>query len=99
MKMPCRITEEHIYNPWEGLDDDNKSNIRGLGDVTVDDLMARDTYVWVSKNKDYGYLLELENDNSTEPFLREVGIHPCAMESLANFCRRYLNFYDKIEAA
>ncbi len=96
MQMPCRITDENIYTPNYATDTNNKSNIRGLGDVTINDLMSSDTYVWVGKNKAYGYLFELEDDESTEPFLKEKEIHPYAMESLAMFCRRFLNFYDKI---
>ena len=98
MKMPCRMTDEQVYNPSEAFEDDT-TPLKSLGDVTIDDLMSNDTYVWVGKNKQYGYLLELENDVSTEPFLREIGLHPFAMESLAMFCRRFLGFYDKLEAA
>jgi hypothetical protein len=99
MNMPCRITDENVYNPWEEVDPDSKPLMKGLDEVTLYDLMADDNYVWVGRNKGYGYLLELENHESTEPYLREVGLNPCAMESLASFCRRYLSFYDKIEAA
>ncbi len=96
MKQQCRINDEQLYNPWEDTNQDIKPDLKALGDVTLDDLMSTNTYVWVGKNKAYGYLLELENETSTDPFLQEWGINPCAMESLAMFCRRFLGFYDKI---
>ena len=96
MNMPCRITDEKVYNPWEDVD---APTMKGLNEVTLYDLMADETYVWVARNVGYGYLMEIESSESTEPFLREVGLNPNAMESLASFCRRYLSFYDKLEAA
>ena len=98
MTMPCRITDENVYNPWEAADQDTPTR-KGLDEVTLYDLMSDDNYVWVGRNMGHGYLMELENNESTEPYLREVGLNPCAMESLASFCRRYLSFYDKLEAA
>jgi len=96
MTMPCRITDERVFNPWDNECDEPL--LKGLEEVTLYDLMADENCVWVGKNQDYGYLMELENSESVNPYLREVGINPCAMESLATFCRRFLGFYDKIEA-
>gem|GEM_PF-1250179 len=101
MTMPCRITDENIYNPWEDdhsqwVDEFKEPVLKGLGNVTINDLMAIDTYPWVGKNREFGYILELESDESTEPFLQEAYLHPAAMESLATFCRRFVNLYDKI---
>lgn len=95
MKMPCRITDEQVYNPWDE-EAEHVIEMKGLNDVTLSDLMGEDSYVWVSRNKGYGYVMELESDDCIEPYLREVGINPCAMESLASFCRRFLSFYDKV---
>lgn len=92
MTMPCRITDERVYNPWEG----DCGIKKGLEDITLYDLMADENQVWLGKNDEYGYLMEIENDESTEPYLREVGITPHAVESLASFCRRFLNLYDRI---
>jgi hypothetical protein len=93
MTMPCRITDEKVYNAQS----DEFVPRKGLQDISLHDLMAEDNYVWVARNVGYGYLLELENNQSTEPYLREVGLNPNAMECLATFCRRYLSFYEKIE--
>lgn len=98
MTMPCRITDEQVYNPWDEIGLDDEPIRKGFEDVTLYDLMADDNFVWVGKNGKTGFLMEIENNESAEPYLREVGINPCAMESLAAFCRRYLSFYEKIEA-
>lgn len=97
MTMPCRITDEHVYNPWDEIDDAPVER-KGLEDVTLYDLMAEENCVWVGKNEKTGFLMELENHESIYPYLREVGINPCAMESLAAFCRRFLSFYEPLEA-
>lgn len=94
MTMPCRITDEQVYNPWEGEDN---SPSRTLHDLTVAELMGDDHSVWLGKNKQFGFILEIENDEGTA--IIEKCIHPYAAESLASFCRRYLSSYEKIEAA
>ena len=96
MTMPCRITDEQVYNSWDEADEPEIQVTKGLEDVSLHDLMGDDHYVWVSRNKGYGYLMEIESQEQNEPFLREVGINECAMESLAMFCRRFLGFYDKV---
>lgn len=95
MKMPCRITDEQVYNPWEG--EDNSPSERTINDLTVAELMGDDHSVWLGKNKEFGYVLEVENDEGE--VIIEKCINPYAAESLASFCRRYLSFYEKIEAA
>jgi hypothetical protein len=97
MKMPCRITEEYVKNPWEGDQPDREPHLKALSDVTLDDLMSTNTYPWVTLSKEHGYLLELENDDSSDPFLREAGLNRAAMETLARFCRQFLRLYDKLE--
>lgn len=93
--MPCRITDESVYNPWE--DEDNSSPERTLNNLTVAELMGDDHSVWLGKNKEFGFVLEIENDEGQT--IIEKCINPYAAESLASFCRRYLSFYEKIEAA
>ena len=94
MKMPCRITDEHVYNPWEG---EEYSPKRTLEDLSIAELMGDDHSVWLSKNKQFGFILEIENDEGQT--IIEKCIHPYAAESLASFCRRYLGFYETLEAA
>lgn len=70
---------------------------RTICDVTLYDLMAEDFSVWVSKNKQFGFDLQIEGDDA-ELAIEEKGIHPFAMESFADLCRRFLYFYDKVKA-
>jgi hypothetical protein len=95
MTMPCRITDEQVYNPWEG--EDNSPSERTFEDLTVAELMGEDHSVWLGKNKEFGYVLEIENDEGQA--IIEKCIHPYAAESLAYFCRRFLSFYEKLETA
>ena len=71
--------------------------MKTLNDVTLYDLMAEDLDVWVAKNKDFGYVLQIDNENG-ETIVDEKGIHPFAMESYADMCRRFLHFYDIVKA-
>ncbi len=71
--------------------------MKTLNDVTLYDLMAEDLDVWVSKNKTFGLNIEIDDENG-EPLIREDGVHPCAADSFADFCRRYLACYDKVAA-
>lgn len=65
-----------------------------MENVTLYDLMAEDLDVWVSKNSKFGFDVQIENENG-ETIVDEKGVHPCAADSFADFCRRYLAFYDK----
>jgi len=91
MTMPCHISDYAGVNPWEG----DLPPARTLDSLTISDLMGDDHYVWVGKNKEFGYILEIENEEGVEIF--EKCIHPFAARSLADFCRRYLSFYERIE--
>lgn len=71
--------------------------MKTLNDITLYDLMAEDLDVWVAKSKGFGFDLEIENENG-ETIVDEKGVHPFAMESYADMCRRFLNFYDKVKA-
>ena len=68
-----------------------------FNEITLYDLMAEDLDVWVSKNKKFGFDLEIE-DEKGQVIVDEKGIHPFAMESYADMCRRFLHFYDKVKA-
>ncbi len=62
--------------------------------MTLYDLMAEDLDIWLYKHKEFGYNLEIDDENGDE-LVREKGIHPYAVDSFADFCRSYLAFYDK----
>jgi hypothetical protein len=60
--------------------------------------MAEDFSVWIGNNKKFGFDLQIEGDDPNE-VIDEEGVHPYAMESFADLCRRFLYFYDKIKIA
>ena len=69
--------------------------MKSLNDVTLYDLMAEDLDVWLGKNKEFGFVLQIDDENGEE-LVDEKQIHPAAAESFADFCRRYLHSYDRI---
>jgi len=69
--------------------------MKTLNDVTLYDLMAEDLDVWLGKNKEFGFVLQIDDENGEE-LVDEKQIHPAAAESFADFCRRYLHSYDCI---
>jgi hypothetical protein len=68
--------------------------MKTLQDITLYDLMAEDLDIWLTKSKSFGYDLQIDDENCQE-IVNEEGLHPYATESLADFCRKYLAFYDK----
>ena len=69
--------------------------MKTLNDVTLYDLMAEDLDVWLGKNKEFGFVLQIDNEKGDE-LVAEKQIHPAAAESFADFCRSYLHSYDRI---
>ena len=68
--------------------------MKTLETITLYDLMAEDLDVWLGKNKEFGFLLHIDNDDGE--VVNEKGIHPYAADSFAVFCRRYLHSYDRV---
>jgi hypothetical protein len=93
MTISCRISDEQVYNPWES--ENNSLPKRTLENLTIAELMGEDHAVWLGKNKQFGFILEIENDEGQT--ILEKCIHPYAIESLASFCRRFINSYEKIQ--
>ncbi len=93
MTMICRITDETINNPWDE-DGEEVMPSKSISDLTLYDMMGEDLTVWVGKNSKFGFDLEIENDDGQ--MIVEKGVHEFAMEGFADFCRRFLYFYDKV---
>ena len=62
--------------------------------ISLYDISGNDFDVWLSKNKHFGFDLEVEDCAGNKHI--ELGMHPCAADSLADFCRQYLHCYDKL---
>ncbi len=67
---------------------------RTINDVTLYDLMAEDLSVWIGNNKKFGFDLHIEGDDRTLA-IEDQGVHPYAIESFADFCRRFLYSYER----
>lgn len=83
----------HTYEKEPNQDD--VSMLKSLSDINLYNLMGEDHYIWLQQNKKFGFNLEIDNEN-TETILKEEGIHPYAIESLAIFCKRFLGSYERI---
>lgn len=71
--------------------------MKTINDITLYDLMAENLDLWVTKNKKFGYDIEIENDEG-ELLLDDKGVHKYAVDSYADMCRRFLITYDKVLA-
>lgn len=69
-----------------------------ISDINLYNLMAEDFGVWLGKNKTFGYVLHVESLDKDGIRVQEDGLHPCAIDSLAEFCRRFLHDYDSIQS-
>lgn len=68
-----------------------------LSDVTLYDLMSQDLDVWISKHKEFGFNLCIDNGACDVLIDAHEGrIHPYAAESFAVFCRNYLYAYERV---
>lgn len=68
--------------------------MKSISEITLYELMAEDISVWLCKNRKFGFDLEIDGE-TWEPIVKEEKIHPCAAESFASFCRRYLDCYER----
>jgi len=89
--MKCRINDEQVYNPWDSEADEATQSRCPLS-ITIDELMGDDFYPYVTKNKNWGFDFSVEGEGDDK--MTATKIHPDAMESMASFCRQFLNFYD-----
>lgn len=67
-----------------------------LSSINLQQLMAEDLEIWVTKDKKFGYKVEIENEKGEE-IVNECNVHPYAMDSFADFCRNFIAFYDKVK--
>ena len=68
-----------------------------MSSMTLYDLMAEDLGVWVNIDERFGINLQIEDENG-EVILDEEHVNKCAADSFADFCRNYLNSYDRARA-
>ena len=69
--------------------------MKSIANVTLYELMSEDFDVWITKNKAFGLDISLDNEEG-ETIALDKGVHKCAIEGFAEFCRKYLYVYDKV---
>lgn len=69
--------------------------MKTMNDITLYDLMAEDLNVYMRKNSEFGYDLEIEDENS-EMIVNAKMIHEGAIESFAVFCKQFLNNFNRV---
>ena len=90
-----RVSELHASSevqkePCPTCDTGDKA--MNIGDVTLEQLMSEDYYVWIKNHPKFGYNVTLESEQGES--VSADGVHPDAMESFATLCRTFLRAYD-----
>jgi hypothetical protein len=67
---------------------------KSIHEITLYDLASCEHEVWLSENSKFGLNIELEDENGD--VFEEQGLHPCAAEGLADFCKSYLRTYERL---
>jgi hypothetical protein len=65
-----------------------------IGNLSLYELAGEDFDVWMTRNKQFGFDLELEREDGVK--FEEKGFHPYAADALADFCKRYLHAYERV---
>lgn len=92
MKTNVRYKYDIISPNYGYINQEDIQLIKSSHGISLGDLIGEDHDIWIQKNKTFGFDIEIDNEN-TETILREEGLHPYAIESLALFCKRFLNSY------
>lgn len=84
------------YDYYDEIDEQPYKEKKGkhLMDITIGELMGEEFEMWLGKNKLFGYLMEVENEE--EEVSREKSISPAAIDNFARTCRQFLFCYDRI---
>lgn len=75
-------------------DDDTLPSLNDLSELSLYDIMGEDHYIYLNKNHNGTYALEISNEDA-KPVVCDYNIHPFAVEGLALFCKRFLNIYSR----
>lgn len=74
----------------------DEPNPPSTSDINLYDLMGDDYYPYLSKDVNGDYTITIE-DFDNKVIAEEVQIHPCAVDGFAEFCRRYLASYERLQ--
>lgn len=90
--MLCRITDEDVKDAWEV---DREELPKTIDEYTLGELMGQEHDMYLSKNKAFGYKLDIENEDGE--LITESQLTEACIESMASFCRKFLHDYDAIQ--
>lgn len=62
--------------------------------LTVEDLMGQDYYVWISHNKTGGIDIYFEDEDGKETIYEKT--HPYAVESFYTLCKNFIYRYERL---
>lgn len=95
MTMPCRITDEILFDD-EGLiiDEHEVDGFDYIDNITISQLLDQDIYVRVTRDEIGKFEMKLYDADSA-PMAKESGIGESAMDSMAAFCRSFLSVYER----
>jgi hypothetical protein len=68
--------------------------MKTINNITLYDLMSEDLDIWISKDKVFGFNIEIDDENG-DPLMEEENVHSYAADAFADFCKRYLHSYEK----
>jgi hypothetical protein len=85
------ILETYQYEIYQ----DDMTMVEPLCTLSVYDLGSIDHCVSLSRNKKFGFTLEVTNEED-QLIYTENELHPYALESMASFCRRFLHCYENV---
>jgi hypothetical protein len=94
MNMPCRITDEVLFESY--LDEEQPIIPKSLSEITVLDLLGEDYNLWITKNKKGGFDVQMELDWDDNESVLERNIHPYAMDNFAKFCKNFVRQYERL---
>lgn len=76
---------------------DDVTMVKSLCEISVHDLGGVNHYVYLTKNKKFGFDLEIINEEDQVTY-KDKEFHPYALDSIATFCRSFLRNYDHVMA-
>lgn len=94
-KMPCRITDEQVHNPWE-LDETEIEELQDTKASHIDELVLQEIAdgckkVNLTRDHVFKYTLHIETYHTTY----SDSITNFEVEGLAAFCEQFLKEYHK----
>lgn len=96
MQITCDYDDNDQYYEDEYMEEMEDKELKSLEEISIYDLMGSEYDIWITKNKNFGFDIEIDNDEY-ETILHEKELHPFAVESLVTFCKKVLLSYARYE--